>query len=63
MMQKFGKSDQTKDEVYEEFVVNFNKQNVSPILPLSLLAPVLPHSLPILSPLHPTSQLTPLSLY
>ena len=29
MMQKFGKSDQTKDEVYEEFVVNFNKQHVS----------------------------------
>ncbi|XP_064397802.1 myc box-dependent-interacting protein 1-like [Halichondria panicea] len=29
MMQKFGKSDQTKDEVYEEFVVNFNKQNTA----------------------------------
>ena len=28
MMQKMGKSEQTKDEVYTEFVVNFNKQQV-----------------------------------
>ena len=28
MMQKLGKSDQTRDDVFEEFVNNFNKQNV-----------------------------------
>ena len=28
VMQKMGKSEQTKDEVYTEFVVNFNKQQV-----------------------------------
>ncbi|CAI8001055.1 Myc box-dependent-interacting protein 1 [Geodia barretti] len=27
MMQKLGKSDQTRDDVFEEFVNNFNKQN------------------------------------
>ena len=29
MMQKLGKSDQTKDEVFEDFVANFNRQSVS----------------------------------
>ena len=28
MMQRLGKSDQTRDEVFEEFVNNFHKQNV-----------------------------------
>ena len=28
VMQKMGRSEQTKDEVYTEFVVNFNKQQV-----------------------------------
>nr|CAC83970.1 putative aggregation factor [Geodia cydonium] len=31
MMQKLGKSDQTRDEVFEEFVNNFHKQNASAI--------------------------------
>ena len=29
MMQKLGKSDQTRDDVYDEFVTNFNKQQVT----------------------------------
>lgn len=29
VMQKLGKSDQTKDEVFEEFVTNFHKQNTA----------------------------------
>lgn len=32
MLQKLGKSDQTRDEVFEEFVANFNKQHVSYII-------------------------------
>lgn len=30
MLQKLGKSDQTKDEVFQDFVTNFNRQSVSP---------------------------------
>ena len=50
MMQKLGKSDQTRDDVFEEFVNNFNKQNVSFIFP-----PPLPLSPPPPPPPPPSS--------